>query len=423
MTTTVRAHVLCWIGIIISWTSIFASENDRIQQFAQDVVCAHNNMSIGIKAVSLTNGRELCALHEHCRFVPASNTKLFTAVAALEYLGPDYRFETFLETDGIIKGNALQGSLYLKASGDPSLTKSDIEQLLAVLRSYHVTEITGDIWIDLAEFDNDLFPAGSFIDNIGHAWNAPVTLLSIDGKAACVDLPRGGSLVSDDKFLASVVDANVLVREIFEAIGIRVHGLVKALYVCNGISADCKILAVHQSEPLSQLIKVMMKDSNNLYADCIFKKMASACSGSQGSWKQGYTMLKALIERIGIDPKELVIMDGAGRSRYNLVSPSHIITLLQWAYKQPYFFYLLESLSIAGTDGTLKDRMKELGPCIRGKTGTLSGVSALCGYAILPDDIIVFSILVNGFVSGSMYAPLCKAEVEDAFCCCLLNKN
>jgi D-alanyl-D-alanine carboxypeptidase/D-alanyl-D-alanine-endopeptidase (penicillin-binding protein 4) len=423
MIGVVKKHMFYWMCIAIACMNLIAHDVNHIQRFAYDIVRTHNIMNIGIKAVSLTSGKDLCAVHECCRFIPASNTKLFTAIAALEYLGPDYRFETILETDGIIESNILHGSLYLKASGDPSFTKSHIEQLIATLRRYNVTEVTGDIWIDLAEFDNDIFPAGSFIDNIGYAWNAPVTLLSIDGKAACVDLPRGGSLVNDEKFLASVVDANVLMREIFEVIGIQLRGSVKALYVCNGISANRKAVAIHQSEPLCELIKVMMKDSNNLYADCIFKKMGSACSGGQGSWKQGYIMLKALIERIGIDPRELVIMDGAGRSRYNLVSPSHIVSLLQWAYKQPYFPYLLESLSIAGTDGTLKERMKELSPCIRGKTGTLSGVSALCGYAVLPDDIIAFAILVNGFVSSSMYAPPCKVEVEDAFCYCLLHKN
>lgn len=423
MIDVVKKRAFYWVGVIVTCMNLLAHDVDRIQCFAHDIVRTHNNMNIGIKAVSLVHGKELCSIREHCRFIPASNTKLFTAIAALEYLGPDYRFETILETDGTIEDNILHGSLYLKASGDPSLTKAHLEQLMAVLCKYNVTEVTGNIWIDFAEFDNDIFPAGSFIDNIGYAWNAPVTLFSIDGKAACVDLPRGGSLVNDEKFLASVVDANILMREIFGATGIHVRGSVNALYVCDGISANCRILAIHQSETLSELIKVMMKDSNNLYADCIFKKMASACSGSQGSWKQAYNMLKALIERIGIDPRELVIMDGAGRSRYNLVSPSHVVALLQWAHKQPYFPYLLESLSIAGTDGTLKERMKELSPCIRGKTGTLSGVSALCGYAILPDDIVAFSILVNGFVSNSMYTPPCKVEVEDAFCCCLINEN
>jgi D-alanyl-D-alanine carboxypeptidase/D-alanyl-D-alanine-endopeptidase (penicillin-binding protein 4) len=418
-----RKYVLSWWYIILACVNLVAYDINHIQRVVHDIVQSHNDMSIGIKAVSLVHGKELCAIHEHCRFIPASNTKLFTAIAALECLGPDYRFETYLLTDGTVEGTVLHGSLYLKASGDPSLTAADLTQLMTVLHNHGVTEVTGNLWIDMAEFDNDIFPTGSCIDNIGYAWNAPVTLFSIDGKAACVELLRGGSLVSDEKFMVSVVDANALMRQIFEATGIRFHGSVNALYACDGNSANLTMLAVHHSEPLSQLIKVMMKDSNNLYADCIFKKIASAVSGSQGSWKQGYHELKALMERIGINPQELVIMDGAGRSRYNLVSPSHIIILLQWAYKQPYFPHFLESLSIAGTDGTLKERMKDLSPCIRGKTGTLSGVSALCGYVILPDDIVAFSILVNGFVSSSTYTPPCKSEVEDAFCCCLASAD
>ena len=124
---------------------------DHIQRVARDIVQNHSNMSLGIKAVSLATGKELYAIREHCRFIPASNTKLFTAIAALEYLGPDYRFETILVTDGKVKRGVLRGSLYLKASGDPSFTAAHMEQLVATLKDYGITKATGNICLDMAE--------------------------------------------------------------------------------------------------------------------------------------------------------------------------------------------------------------------------------------------------------------------------------
>jgi D-alanyl-D-alanine carboxypeptidase/D-alanyl-D-alanine-endopeptidase (penicillin-binding protein 4) len=383
-----------------------------MQGFVDGIAQNHSTMNIGIKAVSVTNGKALCSLHEECRFTPASNTKLFTAILALEYLGPDYRFETPLMTDGSIEDSVLHGSLYLKGSGDPSLTERDIAKLIATLKDHQITTIAGDFCIDLTEFDDDIFQPGSCFDNVGCSWNPPTTALSVNGKAAYIKLPCGGALVCDAKLQAVVYNLNAVLPAMLQGNGIALQG---AIVLRATPVQSCRI-AAHQSETLSLLVRHMMKNSDNLYADCIFKKVGTLYSGVLGSWENGSDVLKSLLSTMGIDPKELVIVDGSGRSRYNLIAPAHIITALQWAYKQPYFIYLFESFSIAGIDGSLKDRMKDLGAKIRGKTGTLSGVSALCGYASLSDDLIAFSIVVNGFVEPSVYNPSCKSEVEDAFC-------
>jgi D-alanyl-D-alanine carboxypeptidase/D-alanyl-D-alanine-endopeptidase (penicillin-binding protein 4) len=392
---------------------------EYIRDFTDKIMQNHPNMNIGIKAVSLAKGEELCSIHEQCRFTPASNTKLFTAILALEYLSPEYRFETPLMTDGTIEDSILHGSLYLKGSGDPSLTEGDIAQLMATLKDHQIKVVAGDFCIDLTEFDDDIFQPGSFFDNVGYGWNPPTTALSVNGKAAYLKLPRGGALVRDEKLRAVVYDLKAILPAMFQDNGITLQGSI----VLRATPIDSRVVATHQSEPLAKLVCHMMKNTDNLYADCIFKKVGALYSGMPGSWKNGADALKNLLNSMGINSQELVIVDGSGRSRYNLIAPAHIITALQWAYQQPYFTHLFESLSIAGVDGTLKERMKELGECIRGKTGTLSGVSALCGYASLPDDLIAFSVMVNGFVAPSVYNAPCKSEIEDAFCRCLAGQQ
>lgn len=398
-------QIIATMGIWLLFVGApLSAVSTKIQQFVDAIAQSRNNMHVGIKAVSLTQGHELCSLNEQCRFTPASNTKLFTALLAFEYMGPEYRFETQLMTDGT--------SVYLKADGDPSLTHEELALLISTLRDQHITTITGDFCIDTTAFDNVIFPLGSSFDNIGYAWNSPVTALSIDRKAAYVITPQGGVFTSDERLQSTIYDLSTALYAILHDNGIKLQGAL----VLRKTAEEAYVLATHYSEPLSVLVRHMMKSSDNLYANCFFKKVGMLALEAPGTWQKGSEAMKMLLHKMGIDPQDVIISDGAGLSRYNLIAPAHIITALQWAYQQPYFPQIFESFAIAGTDGSLKDRMQDLGTCIRGKTGTLSGVSALCGYACLPDDLVAFSILANGYTSQSIYNPPCKTEIEDAFC-------
>ena len=107
----------------------------------------------------------------------------------------------------------------------------------------------------------------------------------------------------------------VLFRALLERKGILVNGTIRQGKAPKG----SKSLSIHKSKPLRELAKIALKMTDNLYANCIFKKMG-------GSWKSGRKKIKAFLrDVVYVDPQELVIVDGSGESRYNLISPNQMV--------------------------------------------------------------------------------------------------
>ncbi|WP_304985633.1 D-alanyl-D-alanine carboxypeptidase/D-alanyl-D-alanine endopeptidase [Coxiella-like endosymbiont] len=117
---------------------------------------------------------------EYLLYTPASTQKLFTAVAALYYLGDDYQFVTALLTSGTVKGNILQGDLILKFSGDPELTTEDLNQLIEKLQELGIRRINGRFLIDNADYNDVPYPPGWMWDDLSYGYTAPVNAIIID---------------------------------------------------------------------------------------------------------------------------------------------------------------------------------------------------------------------------------------------------
>ena len=112
----------------------------------------------------------------------------------------------------------------------------------------------------------------------------------------------------------------------------------------------------------------------------------------------GLEVLRGFLNNAGIGSDEYDFYDGSGLSRQNLATPHAIVQLLQYAASQPWGAEFRLSLPVAGTDGSLADRFKDLNPAahIYGKTGALGGVKSLSGYAVTPKgEQIVFSVISN----------------------------
>ena len=139
------------------------------------------------------------------------------------------------------------------------------------------------------------------------------------------------------------------------------------------------------------------KVSQNLHAEILLRLLGRE-KGTAGTVQAGLEVLRGFLNNAGISSDEYDFYDGSGLSRQNLVTPHAIVQLLQYAASQPWGAELRDSLPVAGSDGSLADRFKDLNPAahVSGKTGSLGGVKSLSGYAVTPKgQQIVFSIVSN----------------------------
>lgn len=429
------------------------------------ILNADPHVNIGVEVVSLKTGEVLFQKNCHNLLVPASNLKLLTGAAGLYLLGVDYRFETALYTDGKIENNMLKGNLYLRGSGDPELAVRDLEELAFQLQLRGIESILGNLYVDITLFDEISQGPGWMWDDQGEKWNAPLAALMLNH--SCVDLwikphelagkapyvyvfPRNDFVeianhaltASNDETLAverrwrqkeNVIDIKGEVSKLkhysipVENPQLYAASVFSTLLNKGGIDFGGKIelkavpenastLATHTSRPLSLIVKEMMKSSDNLIADSLFKKIGEARYGKPGSWQKGSKAIRDFLSaKVGMDTQNLVVMDGSGLSRYNLISAHHFTEFLKWMNKEfSCGSEFAASLPISGTDGDLCDRMSQLKGKIRAKTGGMTGISSLCGYAMTKEgELLAFSIIENGFTKPSKEY---RTQIEDAIC-------
>ena len=176
----------------------------------------------------------------------------------------------------------------------------------------------------------------------------------------------------------------------------------------SGRSGDAELLMTHESAPLAELIAPIMKDSLNMPAETLLRVLGLEIRG-EGTSAAGMEVVAETLEMMGIRKESYIYADASGLSRRNLTSPDVFVRALGYMYRQPVFSRFYSAMAIAGTDGTLKNRLT--GATVRGnihaKTGTVTGVSAISGYIRTADgEMLAFSIIVNNYISG-------KAAAED----------
>jgi len=159
------------------------------------------------------------------------------------------------------------------------------------------------------------------------------------------------------------------------------------------------VLAEYQSPPLSEDVEVINKVSQNLHAEILLRLLGRE-KGTGGTVQGGLEVLHGFLNNAGVSGDEYVFFDGSGLSRQNLVTPHAVVSLLSYATTQPWGKEFHDSLPVAGIDGSLADRFKDMVPYahVYAKTGSLGGVKTLSGYAITAKgEGIAFSILANNY--------------------------
>ncbi len=348
------------------------------------------------------------ALNSKLPVIPASNTKLFTTSVALSVMGSDYRLSTkIMAADKTHKNGIINGNLYIKGYGNSLFTDDDLDEMVKTLKKIGIKKVNGNIVGDDYFFD-ELYTRSDWInDEHANVHLPPISALVIDRNRILVRkrirVRRGKRRYYRTVYYTRNIDspplyaAELLRRKLIDN-GIKVTGRPEKGHTPEDAAtlADSFVL-------LKDLIQVINKHSDNFLAECLFKTLGAVASGKQGnSFYSTQTILKFLKDN-GIYSEGTSLVDGSGISRFDQVTVSAIVGLLEKVYFDlAHFQDFYNSLSVAGIDGTLRHRM--LGSAaennFHGKTGTLNGVSSLSGYLITKKGVELIVSMIFQFKSG-----------------------
>ena len=309
-------------------------------------------VQLGMMVYDLTDQRPLYRWNERYRMRPASVEKVITSVTALDMLGTDFKYHTYLRYTGTLQGDTLRGDLYCIGGFDPTVTRSTLVALADSLRSAGIGRIEGRILADKSM--KDTLMLGS-----GWCWDDPNPTLS--------------PLLVDKK--------DRFVQEFRSVLASR--GFTLDVSVGQARCPQSAVEVADMATPILLVLDRMMKESDNLYAESMFYQVAAGMHSMPVKAADGERAVKNLIHRMGYNAAPYSIADGSGLSPYDFLTPEIVVAFLRYAYDHPSFFpYFYQALPIAGCDGTLQNRMKkgrEHGN-VHAKTGTVTGVSTLAGY-------------------------------------------
>lgn len=375
-------------------------------------------------------GRTIYARHETTLLIPASNRKLFNAATVASCEGLDRQIATELWRDG--------DDLVIRGGGDPSLggrwafdRDAVFAPFVAALHQRGIAEVR-DVIADVSLFDRVTIPGTWKVGNLGSDYAVPTDALAYNENVvgivadhcatpvvvtdpafvpatANVTCGRGepsvrsdsanaiamiGSMPEHFQTLVGIGDpalyAAQALRDVLEHAGIRVTG--KTTVNATPRSWQERI-AVIESPPLWQLLSVVLKPSQNLYAEMLFKGLSAQPASYEVSEE---IERRFLTSEVGVASSDFRFVDGSGLSPDDLVTPRAIVRLLRWINDPSRRAIWWMMLARPGDEGTLRRRLLPFADRMRGKTGSINGVNALSGILNMPDGgHRYFSIIIN----------------------------
>ncbi|WP_433703980.1 D-alanyl-D-alanine carboxypeptidase/D-alanyl-D-alanine endopeptidase [Paraburkholderia sacchari] len=369
--------------------------------------------------------------------MPASTMKLVTTWTGLSMLGPDYRWKTSAYTDGDVDASGtLHGNLYIKGTGDPKLVPEELIDLVQKIRATGIVRIEGSLVLDKSEFDVSTRDLPSFDGDDGAPYNVgpdplmyafkavsftfapspdgvsvnvvpPVAQWQIDNQIRERGGKCGGLLPSPQVTpgtngmvtasfagnyatrcgertlnMAAPVDHSTFFADGFLALWQQAGGSFAGTTREGVVPPRSRPIAVHQSPPLSDVVHDINKFSNNVMARNLFLTLGAVAGKPPATTAKASAAVAAFLRKSGLNMPDLVLDNGCGLSREEHISALSLANLLQAANASPVAQPFIDSLPIAGVDGTMRHRLNNAG--VDGnahiKTGTLRDVRAIAGY-------------------------------------------
>ena len=423
--------------------------------------------SVGIYVQEATpKGKLLVASNSNTGFNPASVMKLITTDAALELLGPTFRWKTQAYADGTQNGDVLNGDLIFKGGGDPKLVMENFWLFLRQIRAHGVRDIRGNVVLDRSMFAPAFYDAAEFDGDPGKPYNVGPDALLLNYKTLAIrfmpDTVSGTVHVTLDPPLADfpihapalgamACDGEQWKNQVQEAVdeksanfkgvfpaacGEKVWylnpyrmtgneyfaGVFRQMWRDLGGTFDGKVvagtvpptarqIAEWQSASLPEVIRDINKFSNNVMARQVLLTLAAAVDGPETGTPADITaggrVIQEWIAGKGIAAPELVVDNGAGLSRIGRVAPATLGRVLLSAFQSPTMPELISSLPLVGYDGTMRKRLKDQDVAGQAhiKTGTLSGVRTIAGYVLASSGkyyVVVFMINSPKAINGQV---------------------
>ena len=350
---------------------------DNVKARLENIIATSPLLStsnIGLMVYDLTADSTIFRYNERKSLRPASTMKLITAIAAIDRLGGSYQFRTSLRYTGSINDNVLTGDVYCVGGFDPRFNSDDLKAFVEGIRSLGVDTIRGSLIADKMMKNDDLL-------GWGWCWDDDNPVLSP------LLISRKDNFM--ERFAKELIDA-----------GIVIEG-----NIIDGDTPSDAYELVKRTHSIDQILMRMMKDSDNLYAESLFYQLAASSGNRPCTAQNARNLIKRLVRKLGLNPSDYVFADGSGLSLYNYVTAELEVEMLKYAYRNSnVYLHLYPSLPIAGSDGTLKRRMRNAFTAdnVRAKTGTLSGVQSLAGYCSTPNNhTLCFAIINNGSLKDS----------------------
>ena len=361
---------------------------------------------------------------------PASAMKIVTTYAGLELLGPAFHWKTEVYVDG--------DNLILRGTGDPKLNYESFWMLLRNLRGRGLREIRGDVILDRSyfapmqadPFDNDTYrpynvPPDALLvnfkslrftfipdgDKAVRIYTEPNLGLDVANQlrpdaSACPDgtrafreqiqasfqsQPPRASFLGTYPLSCGERELNValydpqeyfagMVRQLWGEMGGTWKGTVRE----GSVPPTAKLIYVHESEPLSEVVRDINKFSNNVMARQLFLTIGAERGTPPGRADEAARVIRQWVAAKKINAPELVLENGSGLSRVERISAQHLAALLQAAYRSPVMPEFMSSLPIVAADGTMRKRL--VGGPVAGsahiKTGLLNDARTIAGYVL-----------------------------------------
>ena len=386
---------------------------------------------------------------------PASTMKLVTTLTGLDVLSPQYRWRTNIYTDGLIRQGTLKGNLYLQGTGDPKLVPEELAKLMKALQNLGIQKIDGNLFFDRSAYAPSVMEHNTIDGESLRAYNVPPdpllyafrTLSFQLGKSRTADFidinytpplsqlkvvnqmqlvdqscdnwksnirfnldPEGdgantnqlltaqfsGSFPSGCKgvnYNVVALDANTFLTQGFTAAWELAGGtwVQQPTGKSGAVPLAARLLLQFEGITLADDVQDINKYSNNVMARQVMLTLALEKMGKPATTENGELVIQSWLKGLGLQFPELVIENGSGLSRNEAISAEHMNQLLVAARNLSVADIFYNSLPIAGTDGTMRNRLMahlrkflhlKKKPEARIKTGSLADVRAISGYVM-----------------------------------------